>query len=408
MLPYCHKCERCLSPQEFGEGQYYDVEKNMINWEVKCFRCLVKFYCVAENCTTKTENIMMCTICSKNVRVCIEHGYQEDNLFVTIIKCLCPSGCVNSCHDRKFYEFKIICAACGNKCETTKKCFKCQKTLHMSTYQVVKQTEYQIPTTAPSCKECYKKETCENSFCNKFPECNILASPPQELLAERRLPKDSYIRSYGAHGIPPVPPAKYSYNHLMPPSWQGGQNCGTESKECTEWAAYAPSKAALDNYIIAANTHKIVITNSLSQSTLSNDLEQKIKQGELLLFKDLARNSNNEITNEDPVPEHESDDKKISRLPCAPIKSDLEAFLILANPAKVNKSKTTILRHLGDYCMDVYPYCIHECKLQFPDGTIQTKRLFKNEIKEILSKMDTFEILQMSQAKFEYDHFSTI
>ena len=104
----------------------------------------------------------------------------------------------------------------------------------------------------------------------------------------------------------------------------------------------------------------------------------------------------------------------------APSKVVFDKYMMVANNAirdsahdKLNKPrkaedvkpKTTIIRNLGNYCIDSYPYCVHECTLQFSDGTIQRKRLFKIEIREILSKMDMFEILQMSDAKFEWDHF---
>jgi len=55
-------------------------------------------------------------------------------------------------------------------------------------------------------------------------------------------------------------------NHLMPASWRGNEACGSESVDETQWAAYAPSKAAFDSYITTAGSARLGVNTRNPQS----------------------------------------------------------------------------------------------------------------------------------------------
>ncbi len=68
----------------------------------------------------------------------------------------------------------------------------------------------------------------------------------------------------------PAGDSKYGFNlnvnHLMPASWRGDQNCGVESEDSTQWAAYAPSKAAFDSYITTAGSARLAVNTRTAQA----------------------------------------------------------------------------------------------------------------------------------------------
>lgn len=71
-------------------------------------------------------------------------------------------------------------------------------------------------------------------------------------------------------------------NHLMPASWRGEQNCGVESEDSTQWAAYAPSKAAFDSYITTAGSARLGVNTRTAQSRqtgLPNILGDAVRGG---------------------------------------------------------------------------------------------------------------------------------
>ena len=68
----------------------------------------------------------------------------------------------------------------------------------------------------------------------------------------------------------PAGDSKYGYNlnvnHLMPASWRGPSECGVEDTDSTQWAAYAPSKAAFDSYITTAGSSRLAVNTRTAQA----------------------------------------------------------------------------------------------------------------------------------------------
>ncbi len=77
MFLYCHKCKQILSEKQLKEGQYSFIEESEGHsiWEVICFRCLLRPYCKAENCTTIVgNNSQRCRKCKGLTGFCCLHN----------------------------------------------------------------------------------------------------------------------------------------------------------------------------------------------------------------------------------------------------------------------------------------------------------------------------------------------
>jgi hypothetical protein len=93
---------------------------------------------------------------------------------------------------------------------------------------------------------------------------------PTEEDSAARFPRNPGTDSGPDSVCSPSGDSKHGYNldvnHLMPASWRGGKKCGAESEDETQWAAYAPSKAAFDSYITTAGSARLAVNTRTPQA----------------------------------------------------------------------------------------------------------------------------------------------
>jgi len=82
----------------------------------------------------------------------------------------------------------------------------------------------------------------------------------------------------GCGGAGPSQGYELNIDSLMPSSWKGPKNCGTDSAADSQWSKYAPSKQAFDRYITAAGSARLSL-NTRSPLARQTGIPLLLRQG---------------------------------------------------------------------------------------------------------------------------------